>query len=153
VPYWRALLERFLADGWRVAVVGGAEDLGVAAQLAPHDNLGDWTGRLSVTQTTALLERADLFIGADSGPSHLAASVGIPSVVLFSGTNRVAQWRPWSRRTLVLRVAVPCRPCHEKICPLAGHPCMSGIAPDRVHRAAHLWWARLHGRESPHAPL
>lgn len=150
---WRVLVARFLSDGWRVVVVGGPEDVEAAAALEPHQNLRDWTGQLTVTQTTALLERVELFIGADSGPSHLAASAGTPSVVLFSGTNRVAQWRPWSRRSLVLRHRVACRPCHRKVCPLVDHPCMAGLDPDRVYRAARRWWARLHHEESPHAPL
>ena len=150
---WRTLVSRFLADGWRVVVVGGPDDAPAAAALEPDDDLQDWTGQLSVTQTAALLERADLFIGADSGPSHLAACAGVPSVVLFSGTNRAGQWRPWSRRSLILKHPVPCRPCHQKTCPLAGHPCMTGLHPDRVHRAARRWWARLHRQESPHAPV
>ena len=151
--HWKALVGRFLADGWRVVVVGGPEDAGAAGALGAHRDLRDWTGRLAVTETAALLERADLFIGSDSGPAHLAACAGVPSVILFSGTNRARQWRPWSRRSLVLKHKVPCRPCHRKICPLADHPCMAGITPDRVHRAARRWWARLHRSESPHAPL
>ena len=153
IGHWRSLASRFLTDGWRVVVVGGPEDSRLSARLDRHESLRDWTGRLSVSQTSALLERADLFIGADSGPSHLAASAGTPSLILFSGTNRVAQWRPWSRRSLVLRHPVPCRPCHQKACPLADHPCMAGLDPDRVYRAARRWWARLHRQESPHAPL
>ena len=129
------------------------EDADAARVLEPHEQLRDWTARMTVPETTALLERADLFVGADSGPSHLAACARTPSVVLFSGTNRHAQWRPWSRRSLVLRHDVPCRPCHHKVCPLADHPCMSGLDPDRVYRAARRWWARLHHSESPHAPL
>jgi len=153
IEHWRTLIDRFLAEGWRVVVVGGADDARAAATLAPHENLANWTGRMSVTQTAALLERADLFIGADSGPSHIAASAGIPSVILFSGTNSVGQWRPWSRRSLVLKHPVACSPCHQKVCPLAGHPCMTGLDPERVHRAAKRWWARLHREESPHAPI
>ncbi len=151
--HWRILIGRFLADGWRVAVVGGPEDVEHESALDPHANLRDWRGRLTVTQTAALLERADLFIGADSGPSHLAASAALPSVILFSGTNRVAQWRPWSRLSLVLDHKVACHPCHQKVCPLADHPCMTGLTPDRVHRSALRWWARLHREESPHVPL
>lgn len=150
--YWRVLVRRFLADDWRVVVVGGPDGTQAAQALEPHRDLEDWTGQLSVTETAALLERADLFIGADSGPSHLAACAGTPSVVLFSGTNRPAQWRPWSRRSLIIKHPVPCRPCHQKICPLAGHPCMSGLSPDRVYRAARRWWSRLHRQESPHVP-
>lgn len=151
IGHWRALVARFLDDGWRVIVVGTAAD--EVGGLPVHANLRDWTGRLSVAQTTALLERADLFLGADSGPAHLAACAGVPSVVLFSGTNGVRQWRPWSRRSLVLRRAVGCRPCHRKICPLADHPCLAGITPERAYRAAKRWWARLHREESPHAPI
>jgi ADP-heptose:LPS heptosyltransferase len=151
--HWKVLIDRFLDDGWRVVIIGGPEDADAARVLRPHDRLRDWTGRMTVPQTTALLERADLFLGADSGPSHLAACAGTPSVVLFSGTNRPGQWRPWSRRSLILRHDVPCRPCHHKVCPLADHPCMTGLDPDRVYRAAQRWWARLHQAESPHAPL
>lgn len=151
--HWRSLVGRFLRDGWRVVVVGGPDDAGLASVLPEHAALRDWTGRLAVTETAALLERADLFIGSDSGPAHLAACAGVPSVVLFSGTNRVGQWRPWSRRSLVLRRRVRCRPCHHKACPLADHPCLAGLSPERVHRAARAWWARLHGEEAPHAPI
>ena len=148
--HWRDLIDRFLEEGWRVIVVGGAEDAAVAAGLLPHSRLRDWTGRLALTETVALLELADLFIGSDSGPAHLAASAATPAVILFSGTNRPGQWRPWSRRALVLRHQVPCRPCHHKICPLVDHPCMAGLTPDRVFRAAHRWWTRLHLRgETP----
>lgn len=151
--HWQVLIGRFLTDGWRVVIVGGPEDASAAEEIAPHPELRDWTGRMSVPQTAAFLERADLFIGADSGPAHLAACAGIASVVLFSGTNRPGQWRPWSRRSLVLRHHVPCRPCHQKVCPLAEHPCMAGLQPQRVYREARRWWARMHGEESPHAPL
>jgi ADP-heptose:LPS heptosyltransferase len=151
--HWQALLARFLDDGWRVVIVGGPEDASVAEGMAPHPNLRDWTGRLSVPQTAAFLERADLFVGSDSGPAHLAACAGITSVILFSGTNRPAQWRPWSRRSLVLRHHVACRPCHQKVCPLADHPCMTELKPERVYREARRWWARMHREESPHAPI
>jgi ADP-heptose:LPS heptosyltransferase len=150
---WKVLVDRFLASGWRVVVVGGIDDLPLAGVLEPHESLRDWTGSMTVAQTTAFLERADLFIGADSGPAHLAASAGTLSVILFSGTNQARQWRPWSRHSLVLRHRVPCHPCHQKICPLAGHPCMAGLHPDRVYRGAMRWWSRIHRAESPHAPL
>jgi heptosyltransferase-2 len=153
VGHWDELINMFLADGWRIILVGGPDDVEVASRIARHERLRDWTGQLRLAETAALLERADFFIGSDSGPAHVAASAGIPSLILFSGTNRPRQWRPWSRRTMILRNRVACRPCHQKVCPLADHPCMSGLTPDRVYRAALRWWQRLHRRESPHAPL
>jgi heptosyltransferase-2 len=153
LSHWQELIGQFLEDGWRIVVVGGPEDVALSSELPLHPNLRDWSGRLVVTETAALLERADLFIGADSGPAHLAACAGVASVILFSGTNLTRQWRPWSRRSLVLRNRVPCSPCHAKTCPLAGHDCMSGLDAERVYNAARRWWARLHHRESPHNPL
>ncbi len=139
---WNQLIGRFQNDQWRIVIVGGAEDAEWATYIKPHDSILNWTGRLTVAQTGALLERADLFIGADSGPAHLAASAGTRSVVLFSGTNQPGQWRPWSRQSLILRHRVPCNPCHQKTCPLLDHPCMSGLKPDRVYRIAQRWWLR-----------
>jgi ADP-heptose:LPS heptosyltransferase len=150
---WQVLIGRFLGDGWRVIVVGGGEDSEAAKSLQQHPGLRDWTGRLSVTETTALLERADLFLGVDSGPAHLASCAGVTSVVLFSGTNRSAQWRPWSRRSLVLKHDVLCRPCHHKTCPLSNHPCMTGLTPDRVYRAAIRWSSRVNRGEPIHVPF
>jgi ADP-heptose:LPS heptosyltransferase len=150
---WKILVERFLESDWRVVVVGGIEDAPLSRVLERHDRLRDWTGSLTVTETTALLERADLFIGSDSGPAHLAASAGTLSVIMFSGTNQPRQWRPWSRHSLVLRHRVPCQPCHQKVCPLADHPCMSGLSPVRVYRGAMRLWSRTHQAEAPHAPI
>lgn len=150
---WNALLALFLEDGWRVVVIGGTEDLDASRQLPRHPRIEDLTGQFTVIESAALLERADLFIGVDSGPAHLAASSRVTSVILFSGTNDHGQWRPWSRRTLVLKRRVPCRPCHAKECPLPDHPCMTGITPERVHAAARRWWRKVHHAESHLPPL
>jgi len=143
--HWGDLVGRFVAEGWRVVVVGDRGD----RAMEGLGGVRDWTGRLALMETAALLERVDLFIGVDSGPAHLAACAGVPSIVLFSGTNRVAQWRPWSHRTRVLRQRVACRPCHRKVCPLADHPCMAGITPERVYRASIRWLRRMHRAEGP----
>ena len=147
IRHWQRLIDRFLADGWRVVIVGGADDVELSRTILPHASLCDWTGRLSIGETTALLERAELFLGVDSGPAHLAAAAGTTSVILFSGTNRIRQWRPWSRRSLVLRKPVTCRPCHRKVCPLADHPCLSLLRPDKVYLAANRWHRRINAWE------
>ncbi len=151
--HWQDLVRRFLDDGWRIILVGGPDDVSTGGAIASHPRLRDWTGQLAITETAALLERADFFIGSDSGPAHIAASAGIPSLVLFSGTNRPNQWRPWSRKTMILRNRVACRPCHQKVCPLADHPCMTGILPERVFRSAKRWFARLNRRVTSHVPI
>jgi heptosyltransferase-2 len=56
-------------------------------------NLEDKT---TLPQLAAVLERCDLFIGADSGVMHLAAAMGTPLVAIFGPSNHLA-WGPWSR--------------------------------------------------------
>jgi ADP-heptose:LPS heptosyltransferase len=95
----------------------------------------DWTGILNLSELAAVLSSADLFVGADSGPAHLAAAVGRPVVVLFSGTNNPRQWRPCGEQVAIVRHPVECSPCHARRCPLPNHPCMRDLTPDSVARA------------------
>lgn len=138
VAYWQELLGRIAVEfGATVVLIGSKSEQLLAREIAggrDWPRIADWTGQLRLTETAALLERADLLIGGDSGPAHLAASVGTAAVVLFSGTNRVRQWRPWGRRVRVVRHREVCSPCHRRACPLADHPCMTGLTPDAVMR-------------------
>ena len=139
VEHWRELVGRLVVRlNAQVVLVGGSEDGEIArAILGPRPCPGvvDWTGRLSLEALAAALEEADLFVGADSGPAHLAAAVGTPAVVLFSGTNSPRQWQPSGENVRVLRYPVECSPCHRRRCPRRDHPCMRGLAPWQVAEA------------------
>ena len=134
--HWRTLIGRIVERyGARVVLVGGPSDRAVAqAILGPMPPVGvvDAAGQCSVDELAAVLSACDLFIGADSGPAHLAAAVGTPAVVLFSGTNSPRQWQPCGPEVRVLRHRVPCSPCHRQRCPWAHHPCTRGLTPERV---------------------
>ena len=52
--------------------------------------------------------------------------------VLFSGTNNAEQWQPRGSWVSVVSHPVACSPCHRTRCPLADHPCMTGLAPRTV---------------------
>jgi ADP-heptose:LPS heptosyltransferase len=64
----------------------------------PADDIAPFTAhtvaRGNLGETKALMSRATVFIGNDSGPAHMAAAFGIPSIVMFSSTNP-AIWGPW----------------------------------------------------------
>ncbi|HEX5445767.1 MAG TPA: glycosyltransferase family 9 protein [Pirellulales bacterium] len=136
--HWQELLGRIRVEcGGSIVLIGSASEQPLAGAITGDRDwpgVANWTGLLSLRETAALLEHAQLLIGPDSGPAHLAAAVGTPAIVLFSGTNRVPQWRPWGRRVWVMRDEVDCSPCHRRKCPLAGHPCMTGLTPERVMR-------------------
>ncbi len=54
----------------------------------------DLTGRTSLLELAAVMSRASLAIGNDTGPMHLAAALGVPSVVMFSGASDPALTAP-----------------------------------------------------------
>lgn len=139
VEHWRELVGRVVQGlGAQVVLIGDRSDRAVARAILGRrtwPGVADWTGRLDLEELAALLEQADLFAGADSGPAHLAVAVGTPVVVLFSGTNTPRQWQPRGEAVRVLRQPVECSPCHSRRCPRQDHPCMQGLAPKRVAEA------------------
>jgi heptosyltransferase-2/heptosyltransferase-3 len=97
-------------------------------------------GSTSIEQLAALLERAALVMGVDSGPLHLAVSQGTPSLHLF-GPSDAQRFGPWgnSTRHIVLRAGLWCSPCGVfHACPRHTDPpeCMHLIAPAEVVQAA-----------------
>ncbi len=139
VERWRALIEHLAtSDRCTLIVVGTRDEKPLASVVTTNHGTGrlvDWTGELSVIELAGLLEQADLFVGADSGPAHLAAAMRTPTVVLFSGTNRVQQWQPVGKHVRVVRHDVACGPCHRTECAWFDHPCMRGISPHEVVEA------------------
>ena len=81
---------------WNIHPVFLAGPLDNTAPFRGHDIL---QGNLA--EVKALLSNASLFIGNDSGPAHLAAAFGVPSVVLFS-TSDPAVWEPWRTESEVI---------------------------------------------------
>lgn len=136
VEHWRELLGRVAIDHHaRVVLVGNARERRLARRILQGrrwPGVLDGTGWLSLDELAALIELADLFVGADSGPAHLAASVDTPVVALFSGTNRAEQWSPVGRQVVVLREPAACSPCHREQCRWREHPCMRNLSPKRV---------------------
>lgn len=100
---------RLTHQGMRVVVLGGPNDTALGTQVA-----GEWAenhaGRLSWDETGALLERASLFIGNDTGAMHLAVACGVPAVALFGPTDP-KRYGPYSSNSVALWHRVGCNPC------------------------------------------
>lgn len=58
-------------------------------------------GMLSLPQLAALIDHAELFIGVDSAPMHMAAALNTPCIALF-GPTKLKQWRPWGENNKVI---------------------------------------------------
>ena len=103
-------------------------------------------GKGNIKVTAAALELADLFIGNDAGPMHLAAAVGTPTVAIFGLSNSDA-WGPYTgdipgARAIVVKLDLPCMPCfysgHELGTPegCATRDCLAMLGVDPVAVAA-----------------
>lgn len=68
------------------------------------------TDTVSIPVLAAMLKEADLFIGHDSGPIHIAAAVGTPVIVLF-GAQKRSIWEPRGEHCVTLQAPMPCNPC------------------------------------------
>jgi len=136
---WPDSFFSLVADWWRqrtsgtvVVILGPVEEeRGVertstqGAVVARH---------LSLSQLAALLARADLYLGNDSGVSHLAAALNVVSVVLF-GPSNVKQWVPRGQRVTVLSQQVECTPCTVSVMKRCAHRnCLSTLRPEYVCR-------------------
>jgi len=135
IDRYQALLQRSAGQlAVKVVVIGGPEERRRIAQVLPAGAAAvDLVGRLTLRQLAALLERAALLISNDSGPVHLAAAVGTPTVVLF-GTLEAAtgprRWGPWGEgHRIILK------------------PSMEEITVEEVVAAVRQ---QLHERASPH---
>jgi len=77
-----------------------------------------------------LVQRCDLLITNDTGPRHYAAALGVPVVVLMGPTNPEYTFYRQDNEE-VIRIDLPCSPCHKKVCPTE-HECMKAITPEIV---------------------
>jgi len=119
--------ERFaqLADtlyqdvGGQLLLVGGPEEAELHVQIMGMLKSGvpvrSLAGKGKIQVTAAVLELADLFIGNDAGPMHLAAAVGTPTVAIFGLSNSDA-WGPYTgnrpgSKAIVVKQDLPCMPC------------------------------------------
>ena len=94
-------------------------------------------GKLSPRESAALIKRAVLFIGHDSGPMHLASAVGTPIVAIFSARNKPGVWFPNNYRTRhkVLYHQTDCWGCELEVCTKYGKKCISSISVGEVLQA------------------
>jgi ADP-heptose:LPS heptosyltransferase len=128
---WQTLLGRIDAmyPGYALVLVGAREEFDVAEHAA-RQWAGPWVnlcGRLGSRETAAMLKRARLFLGPDSGPMHLAASVGIPCVIPFAGVWPAGVWFPQGNKNQIVFHKTSCSPCSLEKCNVVGHPCMTSI--------------------------
>jgi ADP-heptose:LPS heptosyltransferase len=123
--WWRAR-----TGGEAIVLLGPVEE-----QRGGFDPLGEdfiAARDLSLAQLAALLSRCELFIGNDSGVTHLAAALGAPTAAIF-GPSDPRLWAPRGERVSLLSLGVVCSPCDMNAMKLCPHrQCLNDFSPLKI---------------------
>jgi heptosyltransferase-2 len=136
------LAKRTRAD---IVIVGSEKEQEVANEIvskagAPARSLA---GRCSIDELLCVLRGASLIVGNDSGPVHICAAMGIPTLAIFGSTS--PSWTsPRGRSVEIMRAALDCSPCFERECPQGEPRCMLDIDVGDVLESA----CRMIGEDS-----
>ena len=114
-----------------IVLVGGPSETTIVSETASLMACGslDLSGRISIMELAALLERADLFLGNDSGPMHLASATRTPTVAVFGPTDPL-RTGPYNRKAAVVRAQLDCMPCFRRSCDRPR--CLEEVTPQKV---------------------
>ncbi len=130
-------------DGARIVLVGATRERAYTHQIVeligPTEpgRVANLAARLSVGGLHALLDGADAFVSNDSGPMHLGAALGTPTVGLF-GPETPVMYRPIGDRASFLYDPPPCSPCinvHDNkfaVCWRGRPECLMNLSVDAV---------------------
>jgi len=140
--YFIELGKLFLSDlsgNVKIMISGAAKDFQLAQEIGKGigPDVIIMCGKANIKQSAALFKKADLVISNDSGPLHIAVSVGAKAIALFGPTSSLitGPYQADSEKIIVLEKNVGCNiPCYENSC--ADYRCMAAIKPEEVYEAA-----------------
>jgi ADP-heptose:LPS heptosyltransferase len=132
---FRTLGAALNAQGWKVVVTAGPGEGTFASEAARDLDPSLLLLGLTIPQLAELIRGADLFVGNDSGPMHLAAAVGTPVVAVW-GSSSAERWHPWRVPHRVVQNRLECNPCSGYRCHVAETPqCIESVTPAQVAEA------------------
>jgi ADP-heptose:LPS heptosyltransferase len=141
VERWGELALRLIGEGYKVVFVGGENEQGELDGLLrrlPPGAAANLAGRLPFQRLAPLLAEAALFAGNDTGLTHLAAYLGVPTLAVYSGVSDRNVWMPRGPRVLMLAAWARCSPCERRERTECERrlPCISEIGVERVFASA-----------------
>jgi ADP-heptose:LPS heptosyltransferase/GT2 family glycosyltransferase len=112
-----ALIDLLISDaGAEIMIIGGPDETAFAASVLKlvrrRSDVTNLVGRTSLSKLPAVLRASDLYVGNDSGPKHMAAALGVPTIGIHSGSVDAGEWGPVGPHALTIRRDVTCSPCY-----------------------------------------
>ncbi len=124
-----------------ILLIGGPDETEFSQhviRLARHRHaITTQVGRIPLRNLPAVLRGADLYVGNDSGPKHIAAALAIPTIGIHSGTVAPTEWGAMGPHALTLGREMTCSPCylaHARDCHRA-MACLDGLRVGDVFAA------------------
>jgi len=133
-----AEVARTYADRYEIVLFGGPSEVGMANDIESAlngINLTNLAGKTSIAELCSFIGGLDLFITNDSGPMHVAAAYGVPTVSIFGPTRHLETSQWMNEKSVIVRHDMECAPCMKRECPLGHHECMKSITSDEVIKA------------------
>lgn len=133
--HFSLLIERLMEEGkCKVVISGSGQDMALVETIIPGLSRAPvvLAGKIDLKQLIALMKRANCVVSADSGPLHIASSVGSSVVGIFGPTRPGITGPRGGGRSVILQRDVGCnrRPCYHLKCP--DNTCMQAVNVDEV---------------------
>jgi ADP-heptose:LPS heptosyltransferase/GT2 family glycosyltransferase len=132
-----------------VVLVGGPDEGNLAkevfAQVVNRKHVVSLAGQTSLSELAAVLGACSLYLGNNSGPQHIAAALGVPTVGIYSGVVDAAEWGPTGPRAIALQRNMICGPCYL-VMPVEGvrdMACLKRLEPAVVHQHCEMMLAKV----------
>jgi ADP-heptose:LPS heptosyltransferase len=142
VEYFAVLIDQLIEnESARIMLIGAPGEEEIADWLISRSRhpeaVSSLVGKLPLGELPAVLRAVSLFVGNDSGPKHIAAGLGVPTVGIHSGTVDVREWGPIGPHAVAVAREVVCSPCYlsrVEDC-RRGLACLRQLGPDKVYEA------------------
>lgn len=130
------LVDKLLTEDFHVVLVGSSLEAEDAKLITKKfNNIDNFVNKTNLTQLKNLLAEVDLFIGNDSGPTHIAAAVGTNTITIFGSTDikHCVKFIPYRGQHEYLKPSedIKCHPCYKTKCP-TNMECMESIKVNDV---------------------
>lgn len=104
----------FANKGYKTVFFGGSMDVGLVQEAVAHMQSMPIiaTGKFSLQQLAAAMQRCALIITNDSGPMHVAISQNVPIVAMY-GSSIPDLYGPYTEKAIIVRSEPVCHGCEQ----------------------------------------
>ncbi len=136
--HYAGLIDLLAGEGLHSVLVGAPEEAPIAEDILRRVTAAGMAeslvGKVPLAELAHVMRGSVLFVGNNSGPQHLAGSLGLPTVGIHSGVVDAAEWAPLGAQAVAIRRRMACSPCYLEFtsdCPRE-MACLTGLRPRDV---------------------